>query len=201
MQPRDCPERTERAQAAGKRWERADPQRGRKKTSDGLSTTEVLLAAIRTSTNEINPRNAQQNPLLPTRFAGEFNPTRKQQFHFPQPPRPSSHETDLISPNPSHQLTTKIRTNKNYPVSPGGPSVERFSFSRKKRKSGPKAAPQATRYEVLGAIYPPPQPQPASSRQSPSPQSAPAHFPRWPRYRCNHPHKDAGFHPHASPAH
>src|ERR1700730_1499140 len=33
MQPTDCPERTEGAQAASKRRERAEPQRGRKRTT------------------------------------------------------------------------------------------------------------------------------------------------------------------------
>src|SRR5229473_2399168 len=85
-----------------------------------------------------------------------------------------------------------------YPVFPLWPLWLRFSAAQK-RRAARKAAHLAN--SVLGTISPPPPPpQPVSPRQSPSLQSAPAHSPRWPPYRCKHPHKGAGFHPRASPA-
>jgi hypothetical protein len=156
-------------------------------------------AAIRTSSNRINRKSAAQTPLLPTRFPQhkinlpEKNPTSVRN------PRKANNKK-RSEPKVSHPLTTQIRIKKTYPVNPCVLCVKDFSLP-KKRKGGRKGPPTlGTRYWVLGTTSQQPQP-PASTQQSPSLQSAPEHSPRWPRYPCMHPHKDAGFHPHASPAH
>ncbi len=158
--------------------------------------------------------------------ATEPEPGTVRTFHYYQPgshrtsiePRPK-HSTSIRSsprqrmkttaqyPFESHQLTTKIRSHPNCPVLLRVPCVKGVFFPKKKERPQKPLSIEVS-YWVLGTGYsvlransrqPLPQ-QPESLPQSPSLQCVSEHSPRWPRYRYKHPHKDAGFHPRASPA-
>ena len=131
-------------------------------------------------------------------------------FHFDQLKSQTTIERTATNRNQSHQLTTAGSYQSELLAPRSRPCAQPKSvlrikgvFLQEKRRAAAKPALDKTRYSVLGTTYCFQQPprQPLESRpQSPSLQFEPAHSPRWPRYRCKHPHKDAGFHPRASPA-
>jgi hypothetical protein len=82
------------------------------------ATKPRLQPVIRKSSNRIKPESVRQTPLLPTRFPEDEIVSPKKKFHFHQSSEAMQVTKESRKTKITHQLTTQIRTNKNYPVKP-----------------------------------------------------------------------------------
>jgi len=111
-------------------------------------------------------------------------------IEIPLPSDQATHvaETRAVITNQSHPLTNQIRIRQNDPVTICASRVEASSIQKRRRRPAKAAIPELeTGNRKPETIFRPPQP-PATSQQSPSHQSAPIRFPRWPRCPCMRPH-------------